>query len=544
MSDSQPPASSPQTLIEAIRIDGDLPRAEQRLRLAIKDFQRQPQALLELGLLAQLRGWFALAEQCCREAAQQRSGDDRAWLALGNALYGMERYEAAAEAYEQSAALQPEQTRAWFNLGQAQQQLGWYVDAVESYERVLQREPQHAEALYEAGRMRFHFRQYEEARSHCANALRARGPRGRPADGPRLLRARLGSIKHWCADNGGSYRTLSPLQPAGLPPPRVIPSSETALWQFGRDVLGETFLARVAGCEVFPQQFTLLSPDGQLFLDRLVTTPSIYPLKGTLVKYWNDGGELLLEAPPRQRTEQGACVLLGGQANYFHWVYEAAARLMLVEAHAELRHLPLVIVGGLAPTQLAMLDALGIAPERRLFLHQDESLLCNDLYVPSLVNNGYVIPASAVRYLRGKLAHLVPPQGRRRRIYISRNRFGKRMLANEAELLPLLEASGFEMIYAEQLSFLEQMEAFASAEAVFGVDGAALANLFMAPEGAKVGVIATFGIYKPHYYYVSHPLRHDFTYLHGLPVHESHEHLAHQDLYLPRERLEAFLRTL
>ena len=354
----------------------------------------------------------------------------------------------------------------------------------------------------------------------------------------------MGWIRDWCAEKGGAYHTLSPIRPAGLPLPRIIPWSERAHWQFESDVLGETFVARVAGCEVFPQQFTVLTPDGCLFMGGLVTTPSVYPLKGTLVKYWNDEGELLLEAPPRQRTWRGTCVLLGGQANYFHWVYEAAARLMLVESHAELRQLPLVIYGNLAPTQLAMLDALGIAPDRRLFLRDGESLLCGDLYVPSLVTHGYVIPEAVVRYLRGKFAHLVPAQSRRRRIYISRNRFGKRMLANEAELLPLLEASGFETIYAERLSFPEQMAVFASAEAVFGIDGAALANLFMAPEEAKVGVIATAGLYKPHYYYVSHHLRHDFTYLHGLPVHESHERLAHQDLYLPRERLEEFLETV
>lgn len=543
MSDARQPSMSVQALIEAIRTDCDLPRAEERLRLAMRNSRREQETLLELGLLAQSRGWFALAEQCCRGAVQQRASSDRAWLALGNALYGLRRYEDAAQAYEQCAALQPEQTSAWFNLGQAQQQLGWYVDAVESYERVLQREPQHAEALFEAGRMRFHFRQYEQAQSNCANSLRLRDGRGKPSEGLRLLRARAGSIKDWCARNGGTYHTLSPLQPAGLPLPRIIPSSEKANWQFERDVLGEIFVARVAGCEVFPQQFTVLSPDRRFFMNRLVTTPSVYPLKGTLVKYRNDDGELLLEAPPRQRTRQGACVLLGGQANYFHWVYEAVARLMLVESHPEMRQLPLVIYGGLAPTQLAMLDALGIVPDRRLFLRDDESLLCNDLYVPSLVTNGYVIPEAVVRYLRDKFAHLAPAQNRRRRIYISRNRFGKRVLANEAELLPLLEASGFETIYAEDLSFPEQMAVFASAEAVFGIDGAALSNLFMAPEGAKVGVIATAGLYKPHYYYVSHHLRHDFTYLHGLPVHESHERLAHQDLYLPRERLEEFLRT-
>ena len=544
MSDPRAPSTPLPALIEAIRNDKDLPRAEQRLRLAIAEFTQDPEGLLQLGQLAHSRGWHALAELCCRGAVAQRAGSVHAWRALGDALYAQGRYEDAVEAYERCTALQPGQTYAWFNLGQAQQQLGWYVDAVESYERVLQLEPQNADALFESGRMRFHFRQYDEAQSQCAHSLRVRDPRGMGTDGPRLRRARIGSIRDWCAKGGGTYHALSPPQPAGLPLPRVIPSSEKMLWQFGHDALGETFLARVAHCEVFPQQFTVLSADGHLFLERLVTTPSVYPLKGRLVKYWNSDGELLLETPPRQRVQRGTCVLLGGQANYFHWVYEAAARLMLVESQPELQQLPVVIYAHLAPTQHVMLDALGIAVDRRLFLRDDESLLCEDLYVPSLVTDAYVIPEAVVRYLRNKFAHLIPEQRRRRRIYISRNRFGKRVLANEAELLPMLEANGFETVYAEDLSFPEQMALFASAQVVFGIDGAALANLFMAPEGATIGVIATAGLYKPHYYYVSHHLRHEFTYLHGIPVQESHENLAHRDLYLPRERLEEFLAIL
>ncbi len=528
------------SLTEAYHADLDKPRARDAFGRALDSLGGDRAALTALVQHALEKGWYTEAEAGCGRLLAGERGDASAWFFLGGALHAQRRFEEAVEAYEQCLRLKPKSADAYLQAAWTQHELGWYVDALETLRQLLEISPDNAAALRESGRMHFHFGQHAGARDAYLAAHRLASPGRAP---PRLLNAVRSSLREWCAGHKAGYRCVEPARHTGVPAPRTIPAGEAALWPAYQGGLRERFIARIAGAEVFPQQFAVLSSDGHFFIDDLVTTPDVYPVKGILVKYWNRAGEVLLEAPPRQRIQRGACVLIGGHTNYFHWVYEGVARMMHVEADAALHALPMVLCSGLAPSQIAMLDELGVTPERRLFLAADESLLCDDLVIPSLVTQGHVIPAEVVRFLRDRFSHLVPRNAARRRIYISRNRLGRRALANEAEILPLLAAKGFETAYPEKLSFAEQIALFGAAEAIVAVDGAALVNLFVVPAGAKIGVMAVAGLSTPHYHCVSHHRQHQFTYLHGRLVHDQAKPLDVQDLYLPRARMEQFLQA-
>ncbi|MBN9511213.1 MAG: glycosyltransferase family 61 protein [Alphaproteobacteria bacterium] len=74
------------------------------------------------------------------------------------------------------------------------------------------------------------------------------------------------------------------------------------------------------------------------------------------------------------------------------------------------------------------------------------------------------------------------PRTRTRRLLISREDAGYRLIANAAEITPLLQACGFEVIVPGRLPFAEQVAAFRDATHVIGPHGAAFANtLFCAP---------------------------------------------------------------
>jgi hypothetical protein len=69
-----------------------------------------------------------------------------------------------------------------------------------------------------------------------------------------------------------------------------------------------------------------------------------------------------------------------------------------------------------------------------------------------------------------------------RRIYVTRSDTKKRRVTNEAELIPILEKRGFEIVAPGLLSLREQAALFASASHVVGPHGAGLTNiLFSAP---------------------------------------------------------------
>jgi len=192
-----------------------------------------------------------------------------------------------------------------------------------------------------------------------------------------------------------------------------------------------------------------------------------------------------------------------------------------------------------------LLQLLGYDAKRRIEVPPDTMLECRELHAASLVSAGHLIAPVAIQHLRRELARRIEPVADApQRIYLSRRGLATRRLANELELMPLLEQHGFIAVDAETLSAAEQLALFRSAQVILGVEGAALVNLLIAPAQAKIGVIIARGMYKPSYCYLSAPIGHDFTYLCAEPDYASHPVLAECDVTLPRELLQAFLATL
>ena len=72
------------------------------------------------------------------------------------------------------------------------------------------------------------------------------------------------------------------------------------------------------------------------------------------------------------------------------------------------------------------------------------------------------------------------------RLYISREKATRRRVVNHAELWPYLEARGFTKICAEELTWAEQINAFAHAKVIVAPHGAGLANLVFCEPGTRV----------------------------------------------------------
>lgn len=73
-----------------------------------------------------------------------------------------------------------------------------------------------------------------------------------------------------------------------------------------------------------------------------------------------------------------------------------------------------------------------------------------------------------------------------RRLFISRKAFSQRALVNEAEIAERLRPLGFEVVYPETMSFLEQVEAFHSAALVVGSSSSALSNALFCRPGCRI----------------------------------------------------------
>lgn len=76
-----------------------------------------------------------------------------------------------------------------------------------------------------------------------------------------------------------------------------------------------------------------------------------------------------------------------------------------------------------------------------------------------------------------------------RKVYISRRNCHAIRLVNEAELIPLFEQAGFDIVYTETMSYMEQVELFSSVKCVVAPTGAALTNVIYCHSGTVVGCI-------------------------------------------------------
>lgn len=204
-----------------------------------------------------------------------------------------------------------------------------------------------------------------------------------------------------------------------------------------------------------------------------------------------------------QRVKGRQMVLLKSpwDKNYGHWLYDSFAKLRLLE-EIDLPEKPLFVInnheGAIARVMQRSMELAGFSSED--LIPQDGAPHCFDsLLVLGNLSFHPTIKAPEATYFLESTASCVPSHNVKR-VYLSRNAYNRRRLANEDKLWPIFEKLGFVKYYPEKLSFDEQLALFSGAEVVAGNMGAAFSNLAFCPEGVKVLMLATPGMAHDFFY--------------------------------------------
>ena len=165
--------------------------------------------------------------------------------------------------------------------------------------------------------------------------------------------------------------------------------------------------------------------------------------------------------------------------NYFHWMFEGVARLVIARDFVP-RDVRIAVRSRPASFEAETLTTLGVAPDAVFELPPRRLVQFSELYVPpwTVTDDWRLLPivVDAVRSI-GKSS-----QGGRRRLFVTREGTSRHII-NHAEVCATLEQRGFSELAAEGLTVQEQIALFAEAEAVIGVHGAGLANAVFSPPG-------------------------------------------------------------
>ncbi len=536
----------------ALFSDGDGPAAAATLRRAAAFEPERPAVWLDLGHVLHVEGDATAALQAFERA--RTSAPDRAWadVGVGSALMSLGRRDAAAAAFHRALVRAPDLLEA--NIGVASLLLPDHPAAaahlfgkavnlkVGSAVSSVPRAPGMFEAM----------RGYCDARrlrlAELGRTPNAASPQEAEDGAWREMEIRLGRLTPlsvvpddgaWhVRDPGGkiAVRRLAPAEVMPLPRPvnLVTATDRSRFFDTGifawlartheRFAWSETapfpafsgcdgvFMTRIDDCRTFNGY--VFSADGDFheesvkFDELLVFGRSV---EGGFGARDADDGRLFLRHPPPAARVGTPCRLLDGyhMFHYGAWLLNLTPKLLLLEADAATRDLPLVLPRKIYEGKRFVretLAALGIGPDR-LLLTGEGYWEFDRVYCPTAAT--HILSSSlALAARRGLMtAFAVPERPRGDRIfYVSRRDAQVRRVLNEDALTEFLTRRGVEVVANADLELGDIVRRFADARCVIGVNGAGMANTLFSPPGTAVIELGSDAMTEPLYWMVSEML--------------------------------------
>ncbi|WP_146897903.1 glycosyltransferase family 61 protein [Adhaeribacter aerolatus] len=138
--------------------------------------------------------------------------------------------------------------------------------------------------------------------------------------------------------------------------------------------------------------------------------------------------------------------------------------------------------------------------------------------LPTFLSNHYsgFLPPEVLHFMREGIwqGYGVKSQPVKNRIYVSRSKASKRRILSEEAIIKILKNYNFNIIYAEDLSYREQVQLFYNAEIIVGVHGAGLTNILFSQQ-ATIIELHPADLVRSHYFMICKALGFKYHYLLG-----------------------------
>jgi len=273
-------------------------------------------------------------------------------------------------------------------------------------------------------------------------------------------------------------------------------------------VLGNRpYVCMVHNATILSKSSMVLTADGYALND-----DAGHPRFGKFVDFSHDksiasqrGNQMLIAEGQYQMAHIDGGIMLSGAASdaYGHWVPEFLCRLKFLSQHPDFAGLPFIVDEEMPQSHFDFLrqmfsNAVVILP-KMAGLHCSRLLVAPPpSFYPAHLSENHNIPLHEVGpfspqcllFLRERVLNkLSIPVRRDRKIYLSRRKRQWRLLLNDMEIAAHLESKGFEIIFPEELTFMEQVQLFQQATVIVGPSGSSWINLIFSAPSTQVLVI-------------------------------------------------------
>lgn len=200
--------------------------------------------------------------------------------------------------------------------------------------------------------------------------------------------------------------------------------------------------------------------------------------------------------------EKGICLASNMSNNYYHFMFQVAAKLYYVDRVGFDKSIPLLVDEQVLniPQMKEVIeklnkDAREIIPLQSRVLYEVEELYCisdPNIVIPNRKamsydrSHAFAFDKKALDYLRTRIMDTTTKDNVpfAKRIFLSRKDCNRRNI-NEDELKPILDKYGFEFVYSGEMDIASQTCMFHQAEYIIGPSGAAFTNLLFCSEGCQ-----------------------------------------------------------
>ncbi|MGU3287269.1 glycosyltransferase family 61 protein [Methylobacterium mesophilicum] len=316
------------------------------------------------------------------------------------------------------------------------------------------------------------------------------------------------SVKALSETGGASYVEILPGRRIEAPALKFWEPPPPLLSEPGELDMPPLYLAFLQEAHAFPRSNVVVTGD------RVVYDVAAHPRRKDILI--QDGVNLdqimmaafgqsraLIEIPEDAERIEAGLMMFGLQSrNYGHWFSEYVPRMLCYNDPRCPSGIPLCIDDHMPGTHeeiLTLLDTrdrpvirlpakpisfgrLGMAPVPAFFPFDMK---------PGQTFYDTIWPADIFGMVRDRILERARERGvlserNDRRLFISRKAFTQRVLENEQEVADRLRPLGFEVIYPETLSFLEQVALFHSAALVVGSSNSSLNNALFSRPGCQI----------------------------------------------------------
>lgn len=253
--------------------------------------------------------------------------------------------------------------------------------------------------------------------------------------------------------------------------------------------------------------------------------------------------------------------------NYAFWMNEYLPRLIRAYHAGLFSKARLLLPEGISSHKFVR-ETLGWFQDVQTYvLPLGHHLMAKELYIPENRSYTAAIYPPEIRNTRLFLKKLLKIEDVKpfRRIYLSRKTRGTRCVANEAEIMALLEPHGFKIVQFEDMSVEEQIRCMHETEIFVSLHGAGFTNvMFMQPDTHVVELINepyarkeyTFPYWKltvgagMHYYPLFCPVAHHNPEALQLDYGKNHSEtdaanfLVNQDVIAPIQQLQSIMEQI